>query len=251
MNNIINTFSANLKELKESKLSSDNFIDHFLDGGFEKSIVTTIYGTPGSGKTNICMITAIKNTIDNKRILYIDSENGFSLKRVEQILGLNEPNDDILERILNNIVLVKPRTFKDQTNIILSLDSYLRNENFDVIIIDSIGMLYRLERADYDIANANKDLGKQLYTLNIIADKYKIPIILTNQVYSFFDDKNSIRVVGGDIINYSSKCLIQLENNENTRRIILKKHRYLKEKSDYFKIENQGLTKVEVIKRWN
>ena len=34
-------------------------LDMLLEGGYENSIIHTLYGPAGSGKTNICMISAL------------------------------------------------------------------------------------------------------------------------------------------------------------------------------------------------
>jgi len=250
MKNPIESFSINIENINYEKLSTDSLIDNILDGGFEKGIVTTIYGPASSGKTNLCILSTVNNAKKNKKIMYIDSEGGFSLKRVQQILGLDENNDYLLKQILNNITLVKPKTFKDQTNIIYALKDYLKDNQVDAIIIDSIGMLYRLDRSDLDIMTANYDLSKQINFLHNIAEEYNIPVIVTNQVYALFDQKDKVRVVGGDIITYSSKCLIELAKEDNYRKIILKKHRHLPEKEDYFMIYDRGIKSLEEYSKW-
>ena len=51
-------------------------------------------------------------------------------------------------------------------------------------------MLYRLElgKSD-DVYEVNRELGKQLCCLAEIARKKKILVLITNQVYSNFDEK--------------------------------------------------------------
>lgn len=225
------------------QLKSFSIIDKILEGGFESGIVTTIYGPASSGKTNICVQTTANNAKDNKKIIYIDSENGFSLKRIEQLL--NTTDDEKLKEVLANITLVKPKSFNDQNKIIYSLDFFLKKNPIDLIVVDSIGMLYRLDKPELDIMSANKDLSRQINILSNIADKYNIPIIVTNQVYSLFNENKKIRIVGGDIIKYSSKCLIELDKENDVRKIKLVKHRHLAEKEDYFIITNEGLKTLD------
>ena len=50
-------------------------------------------------------------------------------------------------------------------------------------------------------------------------------------------------MVGGDILRYWSKCLIELQNNNSRRKIILRKHRSLPEKEMEFIIDNKGIRK--------
>jgi len=50
-------------------------------------------------------------------------------------------------------------------------------------------------------------------------------------------------MVGGDILKYWSKCLIELKNDNGKRKAILKKHRSLPEKELSFQIFNEGIRK--------
>jgi len=66
-----------------------------------------------------------------------------------------------------------------------------------LIIIDSIASLYRLELAmNNDAVNANRELGVHMAILTEIARKKKIPVIMTNQVYSDFEDRERAKTVG-------------------------------------------------------
>ena len=54
--------------------------DGLLEGGFEKDVISTIFGPAGSGKTNLCLIT-LANFSSHKKIIYIDTEGSFSVSR--------------------------------------------------------------------------------------------------------------------------------------------------------------------------
>jgi len=48
-------------------------------------------------------------------------------------------------------------------------------------------------------------------------------------------------MVGGDILKYWSKCIIELKIEGKRRKAILKKHRSLPEKTLNFEITNKGI----------
>ena len=50
-------------------------------------------------------------------------------------------------------------------------------------------------------------------------------------------------MVGGDLLKYWSKCLIELKNHYGRRKLIIKKHRSLPEKELTFEITNEGIRK--------
>ena len=54
--------------------------------------------------------------------------------------------------------------------------------------------------------------------------------------------ENKINIVGGDVLRYGSKCLIELQiTPNNKRRAILKKHRSLGEREVLYEITEEGM----------
>ena len=72
---------------------------------------------------------------------------------------------------------------------------------------------------------------------------------MTNQVYSSFDVRDKVNLVGGDIVLYGSKCLIELQKAHGNRRVaIVRKHRSLPESRNVvFEITESGLEWVKDI----
>ncbi len=54
-------------------------LDELLGGGVEAGAVTNICGEPGTGKTNICMLAALSCISQEKKVIFIDTEGGFSI----------------------------------------------------------------------------------------------------------------------------------------------------------------------------
>lgn len=220
------------------KISSGTEVfDDFLEGGYEKDVLTTIYGPSSSGKTTLCLLASIVQAQEKKKVIFVDTEGGFSIERMKQLAG-NE-----LEQILEYIVLLKPTSFQEQNSALEKLKNIV-NEKIGLIIIDTLTIFYRLELAkNADIKQTNNKLIWQLSYLTEIARKKSIPIIITNQVYSDFHKKDDVKMVGGDILKYSSKCLIKLGNlSENKRKATLISHRSIAEgKELVFAIINEGI----------
>ena len=89
--------------------------------------------------------------------------------------------------------------------------------------------------------------GSKLQRKNLseITRKKNIPILLTNQVYADFDNKENIKMVGGDILKYGSKCLIELQvGHKGVRKAIVIKHRSLPQSEMMYRIVNEGISKV-------
>ena len=228
--------------MEETKISTGVVcFDWLLEGGFEKGVITTIYGPAGAGKTNLCLLLA-KDITDGK-IIYVDTEGSFSVSRFRQIC-------DDLKLSMENIIFLNPTTFEEQKKAFKELTNLI-NKNISVIIIDSIAMLYRLEIGKTkNIYDVNRALGTQLGQLNEIARKNNIPILVTNQVYSDFEEKGKINIVGGDLLKYQSKCLIELQKTDNGfRKAIIRKHRSIEDgKEIIFKITDRGIEEAKLEK---
>jgi len=216
-------------------------LNKWLYGGWESDIVSVIYGGAGTGKTNFCLLAGVSLAKKGKKIIFIDTEGGFSSERVKQLVG----NDGDYKEVLKNIFLLKPTNFDEQRKVFDELEKYLKKE-VDMIIVDGMTILYRLDFAtardesDEEIRKINSILAKQIKILAEIARKRDIPVLVTNQVYKW-EDMN--RMVGGDILKYWGKCLIELVNDKGKRIALLRKHRSMGEKSFYFQIYDGGIRK--------
>ncbi|OGJ20026.1 DNA repair and recombination protein RadB [Candidatus Pacearchaeota archaeon RBG_13_36_9] len=237
---------------KERKISAGSYdLNQWLYGGYEKDIITTIYGPAGSGKTNFCLLAAVSQAKKGKKVIYMDTEGGFSVERVRQIAGERH------KEVLDNVLLLKPTTFKEQQEAFLQLLKELKKGEAGAVIIDGMTMLYRLELAEAkqkeegNVKEINAELAKQMRILAEIARKQEIAVIVTNQVYGEFLSEEEFKsgkerkmmMVGGDILKYWSKCIIELENNRGKRKAILRKHRSLPEKELSFEIVGEGIRK--------
>lgn len=227
-----------------AKISAGSYdLNKWLHGGYETDVVTVLYGGPGSGKTNFCLTCAVSQAKKGNKIIYVDSEGGFSVERVKQLVNGKEKVS--VDEVLKNILILKPTNFSEQKKDFEKLLKYLSDE-ISLIVVDSITILYRLdfadarEKGDNEIQKINAELVRQIKTLAEIARKREIPVLVTNQVYKWDDSNN---MVGGDILKYWGKCLIELENDKGRRTAYLKKHRSLAESSLTFQIYDGGIRK--------
>ena len=218
-------------------------LDQLLDGGYETDVITTLYGPAGSGKTNLSILCSVQAVREGKKVIFVDTEGGFSIERVKQITPEHK-------KILDNILFLKPVTFEEQKGAFEKLRK-LANDSIGLIVVDGISMLYRLElgkNTDPSVSPAaNRELALQIAYLTEIARLKNIPVLLTNQVYSSFDIRDKVNLVGGDIVLYGSKCLVELQKaHANHRVAIIRKHRSLPEsKSVLFEIVENGLRLVQ------
>ena len=223
-----------------AKISAGSYdLNEWLYGGYEADIVTVIAGGPGTGKTTFCLLVAVSQAKKGNKVIYIDTEGGFSVERIKQLA------EEDYEKVLKNILILKPTSFNEQKKAFETLYKQLKNQA-SLIVVDGMTILYRLEfalardKGEIDMHKINSELVRQIKMLAEIARKREIPVIVTNQVYNWED---SVKMVGGDILKYWSKCEIELAMEKGRRVAHLRKHRSLPEKSLYFYIVNEGIKK--------
>ncbi len=243
--------------MKTEKISTGSYdLNTWLYGGYEKDIITMIAGPPGCGKTNFVILTACSQAKKGHKVIFIDTEGGFSVERVKQVVGAEN-----FEKVLENILLLKPTNFEEQKRDFGKLLGLVKKEDIGLIVVDGMAMLYRLEIGDArnskdeeKVQEVNREIAKQMRIFAEISRKQNIPILITNQVYLEFVSEEefkkgverSTNLVGGDLFKYWSKCIIELKNDAGKRKAVLLKHRSMPQKEISFIIKNEGIFR----KRW-
>jgi len=226
-----------VKELAVEKVSTGSKkIDDFLSGGLPTGFVTHVYGPPGSGKTNFCISVGSEAAKLGKKVLFVDTEGGFSVERLDQVCkGKNR----------DKFFVKQPNDFGEQGSVIRGLNRCL-DDSFGLVVVDSIVSLYRLQVTSErkQVLDLSRELGKELARLSVLAREKKLCIIICNQVYSSFDGKDEIVPVGGDVLVYWSKIILELVKGkvDGERKATIRKHPSEAEgKSIKFRITSTGL----------
>ncbi len=185
-----------------------------------------IYGPGGTGKSSFCLQSAFECISSGKKVLFLDTASSFSVERLKQISGNVE-----ISNILDKILVLKIKSFKDQLAKVKMLDEILKKGDFGLVVIDPITYFYRrMLRRVPDLAN--RMLITQLKVLKEISKKMNVAI--TSEVYSDLKYEK-IKMVGDSVINKRSDFLIELKNNP--RKLTIKKP----EKKEFnFKIGEKG-----------
>lgn len=207
-----------------------DFLDGFL-GNYEGLI--NIYGPAGAGKTLLCKLCAIGA---EKKVIFIDSEDGFSIERLKQLT----PD---YKKVLEKLITFKPKNFYEQKQVIENLNEIVNNK-VSVVIVDTLTKFYRVEIVKTDDTNMiNSVLKKQINILSEISKK--VPVIITNQVYSDFDIKDEIKIVGGEIVKNKSDLLLEIKKLRTSRKLIVHAPEQLKGKELIFRIEEKGIKEIK------
>lgn len=201
-------------------------LDNFLNNGYKD--VTIIYGPAASGKTTLALLASLELAKQKKRVLFIDTENGFSVDRIKQMSPL-------YKELLDYIYLFRINDFQEQGERIEEINKIVNM--FSLIIVDSIGNYYR-EELKKDVNKINREMEKQLRTIKSFSKKFNIPIIITNQVYTNIH-KKEIDLVGGNLVRDFSNILLELKRDP--RKVVMKKP---EQKEMYFRIVDAGIVKT-------
>jgi len=201
-------------------------LDEFIS--CDKPEIMSIYGPASSGKTTLCLMVTSALASRGKKIVFIDTEGGFNVERLNQIAGWNYLT------ILDKILLLKVKSFEEQCEKIELLKNL---ENIDLVIIDTLSFFYR-KALKSDSVGVNQEMNKQLNVLSNLVRK-GVQVIMSHQVY---DDINSgsLKLVGGDMVKNWSKRLLKLEKEPN-RKLILEKP---KEQEINVSIVDRGFVKI-------
>jgi len=214
-------------------------IDGTINGGILPESVTLNYGEPETGKTTLAIQCVVSCALQNYKTLFVDCDNTFSAKRLSQ-LSANKFN-----QIAEQVILIKPRDFEEQTAIIDRIQDYT-TKNFGLIVVDTLTSLYGAKvcessRKDFSV---NRELNRQLAILAQTAKILKIPVIITSQVRSVLDDPNvCIAPVANRVLKFWADTIIAMKPTgyPQTIKVVLETRENKREVTCYVQIGETGL----------
>jgi len=215
-------------------------IDSNMDGGVSPESVTLIYGEPETGKTTLAMQCTVNCAMQNHKTLFIDCDNTFSAKRLSQVASGK------FDEIAELVILIKPNDFREQTALIDRLSEYIA-KNFGLVVIDTITSLYRLKVAETSgkAFGLNRELNRQMAILAQTAKIQKIPVVVTSQVRSVFNDARvSVAPVATRVLKFWADTIIAMKPTENPqiiRAVLEKTPKRAKEVTCHLRIEETGI----------
>ena len=221
--------------------TGSNCIDKNLEGGIAPETITMIYGEPETGKTTLAIQCAANSALQGKKTLFVDCDNTFATERLSQIA--REKFDQVAEQI----ILMKPKDFAEQTAIVDQLPEYI-TKNFGLVIIDTFNSLYRARVSETTAKTSfavNRELNRQMALLAQTAKTQRIPIIVTSQVRAVFDETFvSVAPVATRVLQFWADTTIALKPSENSQviqAVLHQKNRNPQEATCYLRIAQTGI----------
>ena len=150
-------------------------LDEFLSGGIPSSVITDIYGSNGTGKTQLLFQISINVIKNGGTILYLDTTGGFRPERILEMQKYQNLGMDILDKI----TVSRVTNTSEQINLIKNL----KPVKFSLIVIDNITDLFSYEyKTEKSMFKKNLLFMKHMHDLSLIAINEKIPIVITNMI---------------------------------------------------------------------
>lgn len=189
--------------------------------------IFSIWGEIGVGKTIFAIQTAIINALNGKNVIYIYSKPNFPYERIKNIVQTNSKN------LPDKILFIQVLDYQELYTIIFNLEFNIldnlseKDNNIDLIIIDSITNLYRLElNRDKKEKNfiLNYKLNQILANLYNLNSNYETEILIINEVSRANINGQTIQIQsGGKIMEYWVSYTLKIERTEklNYRKLIL------------------------------
>lgn len=212
-------------------------LDDLLAGGVESGTITQVYGPAGVGKTNFCLQAAVNCIRAGKKVVFIDTEGGRSVDRLQQIAG------EDFDAVLENSFFYEVTKFEDQDFVIQNLDRVI-NDKFGLVVLDSAVALYRLfSSGNGKERNGGPDpLYGQMKELLRLAREKDLVVVITSQVYQSSED-GQVKPFSNFKTEYETKAILEMRRDGRGRReAILRRHRSLPEDlSVGFRITDRGI----------
>ena len=229
-------------------------LDRCLKGGLRVGCITEIFGKAGTGKTQLAMQICAETAKRGHVAAYIETENKFSLKRLEQIvIGQVQGSCKDPMKILDKIMMYSAWDIEGLRAAIsaVEVEACARCDPegtesfvpFSVLVVDSIASPARRVFGKGQVASRAQSLMEFALVLKRMAETLKVAVVVVNQIggssyqsdnhHDTIDKKNDEVEVAGALGNSWHHCattrlLVQraessAESAEQTRTVTITK----------------------------
>jgi DNA repair protein RadA len=201
-------------------------LDELIGGGVETEAITETYGRFASGKSQLGFQLAVNAQLPREKggldgnVLFVDTEGTFRPERIEAMAkaaGIDP------KKALENIMVVRAITTEQQILTVERVDKLIQERNIKLIIVDSLMSLFRSEFVGRGALNERQGkVNQHLHKLQMLADKYKLAVYITNQVMDnpgiLFGDPTT--PIGGNVLAHAATTRLYLKKSKEDKRIV-------------------------------
>jgi len=143
--------------------------------------------------------------------------------RPERIREMAKAKDMDPKVALENTIIVRVASTDKQILTVERAGSLIEQKNIKLIVIDSLTSLFRSEFIGRGALNERQQkLNSHIHKLQMLADKYKLAVYITNQVMDnpaiLFGDPTT--PIGGNIIAHAATTRLYIRKSKEDKRIV-------------------------------
>ncbi len=157
-------------------------LDQYLDGGIKGGIITDIFGSTGTGKTQLAMQISLNSLQQGGQVLFQDTTGQFRPERMYDLIQTYnlEPN------LLENVKVGRITNTSEQIQYL----SKIKENKFSLVVIDNITDLFSFEfTKEEQILEKNTIFIQYMHELSSISIEKKLPIVVTNMIRKIDDQE--------------------------------------------------------------
>jgi RecA/RadA recombinase len=238
-------FNKNAKRISSGSI----MLDEILKGGIETGKTTIIYGSNGSGKTQLSHTMAVTFLEDNpeEKVFWIEIEGTFKPERIVEIAiarGLAKDENEAYDKFLDRIIIQRCNDTTMMVEYAEHMTTELITENVGFIVIDGAIGKFRLDfRGRGTLSDRQVDVGSFVNRLGKISYYMGIAVLVTNQVTANLSGFGALDLpIGGHIVGHWSNLTLRIIKSGDDRRVEIKKSSYLPEVETTVCITDKGIT---------
>ncbi len=242
-------------------------LDNMLQGGIPSGCFVELYGSPASGKTQICYTLSVNCLLPKdfggleSGVILLDTEGSFKPQRLKQIMQYYQYTHNIPDGKIDTskFMVANTRTLAQIELALKEVGRIIPEKNVKLLIVDSLLDPFRSEYGGLgELADRQKHLNRVIHTLMRLADAYDLAVVYTNQVMAnpdpFATAMDKILPAGGFILGHASDIRIWLRratskirnqyDAPNARRALITDCGWLSQSECHFSIGTFGICDI-------
>jgi len=189
-------------------------------GPISQGTLLVLFGPAGSGKTTLSLQYSLQAMIMKGRVMYVNTEDPMFVDRLYNMASSRRLKFN--SRLFH---VFEAKSFDEQHRLIVKILPLIC-KSYDLIVIDSLTGLFRLEAGEAEIERVLKMLNMQLATLRAIVENYNVACIATSQVRGAAEGEDEYVASAYNALRYWAHIILKLDRSItfNKRSIEIVKH---------------------------
>jgi len=206
--------------------------DDISSMGIKDGTITDIFGSRGTGKTQMALQISLNFLKNEKNVLFNDTTGEFRPERFLEIVK----NRDLDDSILDSLKIARVTNTHEQIELIQKIQKIGK---ISLLIIDNVADLFSFEYSKKEQLNLKQQkFMNYMHDLGQLSIEKKIPIIITNQLMRV--DKTEYEKMNYFLTNYIHQK-IKLEKYNGYYKAIISSP-FSKKNEFFYEIKKMGLT---------